>query len=280
MRALSCCLLFMLSLSNAHAAASEARLVQGAAWRATGAARQPLAPGDSLATGDTVITGPGARVLLALAEGSLVKLGENAELRLAELMPAPNPGGVFRGFLDVVKGAFRFTTTVVGQRRQVQARIGSATIGIRGTDVWGKREDGRDFAVLLEGVVSIAREGVTVELSQPNSLYMAPRGAPALPVAPVDPADLARWAAETEPAPGAGRRADDGRYRLVWSLREADAARGLRDALAAAGLASELTSHGSGWRVTVRGLLEESDAQTLARQRPAGTAQPWIERLP
>lgn len=280
MRVLSCCLLFLLSLSNTHAAMNEARLVQGGAWRAVGSARVPLAPGNALATGDTVITGPGARVLLALAEGSLVKLGENAELHLADLQPARDAGGVFRGFLDVVKGAFRFTTTVVGQRRQVQARIGSATIGIRGTDVWGKREEGRDFAVLLEGVVSITREGATVELSEPNSLYMAPRGAPALPVAPVDPADLARWAAETEPGEGAGRRAADGRYRLVWSLRDESAARGLRDALATAGLASEATGHGSGWRVTISGLLEEADAQTLARQRPAGTAQPWIERLP
>lgn len=280
MRVLSCCLLLVLSLANAHAAPAEARLVQGAAWRSTPTARSPLAPGDALTTGDIITTGPGARVLLALAEGSLVKLGENAELNLAELLPAPNPGGVFRGFLDVVKGAFRFTTTVVGQRRQVQARIGSATIGIRGTDVWGKREDGRDFAVLLEGAVTVEREGETVELTEPNSLYMAPRGAPALPVAPVDPADLARWAAETEPAEGAGRRAADGRYRLVWSLRDENAARTLRDTLAQAGLASEARAHASGWRVTVGGLLEEADAQTLARQRPAGTPQPWIERLP
>lgn len=276
MAALFVLLALLLTGSGASASSTVAQLVQGPVWRSNPAGITPLAPGEPLAAGDTVFTGVGARAVLALPEGSVVKLGAEARLVLAELTPPRDTTGVFRGFLDVIRGAFRFTTTVVGRHRDVRARIGSATIGIRGTDVWGKREQSRDFAVLLEGRVSIERDGVTTELGQPNSLYMAPRGRAPLPVAPVDPADLARWAAETEPGADAGRRQADGRYRLVWSARGEAAARELRGQLADLGVASVVSAAATGWRVVAVGYVGEGDAQAAVRALPAGVARPWI----
>jgi hypothetical protein len=74
-------------------------------------------------------------VLLALAgpaEGSVVKPGANAELQLRVLKPASAPGGVFEGLLNVVKGAFRFTTTLLSKahRRRLDVRIANA-LGFR-----------------------------------------------------------------------------------------------------------------------------------------------------
>jgi hypothetical protein len=51
--------------------------------------------------------------------------------------PGVQAGGLFEGLLDVVKGAFRFTTTLLSRahRRRVDVRIANVTAGIRGTDV-------------------------------------------------------------------------------------------------------------------------------------------------
>ena len=86
-----------------------------------------------------------------LADGSLVKLGADTDFNVSLIEDGNDSDGVFVAFLDVLKGAFRFTTTDLGKlrRREVAVQLRSATIGIRGTDVWGKIEDARDFVVLI-----------------------------------------------------------------------------------------------------------------------------------
>ena len=274
------CLLVMV---NAVAAPAVVRLLQAPAWRVHEGARSALRPGDELTAGDNVVTGAGARLLIDLAEGSTVKLGENAELALAELIAPEHERGLFKGFLDVVRGAFRFTTTVVGRQRDIRARIGSATIGIRGTDVWGKHEDARDFVVLLEGRISIERDGQSVTLDQAQSLYMAPAGQASLTVAAVDPLDLARWAQETEPQAAAGQRDAQGRYRLMLPLTGSQAqAQNLLERLAVAGYGAELAATPrdgrSGWRVSIGGYTNEAEAQAGATTLAAtlGIVRPWL----
>lgn len=273
-----------MSLQVQAAAPAEVQLLQAPAWRLHGAAREPLRPGMPLASGDRILTGAGARVVIALAEGSTVKLGENADLALAELVPPSRADGVYRGFLDVVKGAFRFTTTVVGRKRQIAARISTATIGIRGTDVWGKTEPGRDFAVLLEGHITIDHGGQQYDLATPNSLFVAPRGGAALPVAPVDPDELARWAQETEPQAAQGVSNVHGGYRLyLASYGNATAADALVASLGAAGYGAVTESAVAGgrqWqRVVLRGFASRADAQAVETllKRDFGLTTTWIE---
>ncbi|MCB1746526.1 MAG: FecR domain-containing protein [Gammaproteobacteria bacterium] len=251
------------------AAAAEApaaiRLVQAPAWLERGGLRHALAPGRALHNGDRIVTGSGARVVLGLAEGSVVKLGADATLALDDVVVPATQDGLFSGFLDVVRGAFRFTTTVVGRRRAIDARVRSATIGIRGTDVWGKSEAARDFVVLLEGAITIERDGREYALDEALSLFMAPRGAAALPIAPVDADDLAGWAAETEPQAGQGIVDPDGPFvlHLASFAAAADATR-LATALDAAGYASEtsrMSRAGSvEHRVSIGGYASQADA--------------------
>ena len=163
--------------------------------------RLPVNAGLPLETGDVLHTGPKARLRLRLAEGSLVKLGPNAELQLQALKPPTTPGGLFEGLLDVVKGAFRFTTTLLSKahRRRLDVRFSNVTAGIRGTDVWGKAAVDKDIVCLIEGEISVKRgDDAAITMSDPLSFYVAPKGQAPLPVRPVDPDQLRRWAQETE----------------------------------------------------------------------------------
>ena len=134
-------ILLLLLAAPIHAAPNI--VVQGMqmpAWLQRGAIIQPLAIGTALNEGDKLVTGAGARVLLQAADGSAIKLGENASLTVSNLAQQLEEKGLFSALLDVAKGAFRFTTASIAklQARDVTVRVAGATVGIRGTDIWGK----------------------------------------------------------------------------------------------------------------------------------------------
>ncbi|MDA1118345.1 MAG: FecR domain-containing protein [Proteobacteria bacterium] len=152
----------LLSAAAGQAQAAPAAVVDGVqmpAWverAGVGAARRlPIAPGMELRGGDEVRTGAGSRVYIRLAEGSLVKLGENASLRIIDI--APDRGGFFMAALNVLEGAFRFTTDLLARerRRDVSIRIATVTAGIRGTDLWGKSSPERQVVCLIDGKIEV-----------------------------------------------------------------------------------------------------------------------------
>jgi hypothetical protein len=181
--------------------------------------RVPLAAGETLVPGTRLTTGVGSRVLLRLGEGSEIKLGESTTFALAAAVPAAAGDAPFRAALEILTGAFRFTTTALGQgfRRDIRASVGTTTIGIRGTDVWGRASPTRDFVVLIEGDIELTRAGDTVRLREPQTAFSAEAGATPAPLRRVEGAELAAYAAETEPATGEGALVPDGRWQLVLS---------------------------------------------------------------
>ena len=114
--------LMMLAIAPANAALRPGVLVEGVqmpAWveHASGA-RTPLAVGTALSDKDRTITGPGARALLRLADGSAIKLGENGVLGLDDVgQKKMQMKDVVTATLDVVSGAFRFTTLALNRFR-------------------------------------------------------------------------------------------------------------------------------------------------------------------
>jgi hypothetical protein len=76
--------------------------VQMPAWVERGGARIPLAAGMPLQANDELRTGANARLLLKLAEGSLVKLGENAQLKFTAAQTRKD--GVFVAAMNVLQG--------------------------------------------------------------------------------------------------------------------------------------------------------------------------------
>ncbi len=195
--------------------------VQAPAWLERAGRLTPLVPGTELRSSDVVMTGLNARAYLLLADGSRVKLGESA--RFAVHSHSTRPDKVLHGALDVLAGAFRFTTGVFKRatrqttERDLLIRVGTVTIGIRGTDIWGKSSKERDIVALLEGRIEVARSGGTFELAEPMIYLDAPRVGDML-VRPLESGRMDIWVRETEILPGDGAALRQGRWRVQVAM--------------------------------------------------------------
>ncbi len=269
-------LLLMVAALLAQAAPDAlVQAVQMPAWLQRGASTEPLRIGTVLRNDDKLITGANARIYVQTADGSTVKLGENATLMLDGLSQQGAEQAVFSAILNVVKGAFRFTTASVAKLkgRDVTLKVAGATIGIRGTDVWGK--NGQDDKGVEMGVVCLIEGKITVNgadhqdfvMDQPLSFYKMPKGAPPLVVAPVDPAQLKKWALETEIAQPAVQIGGAWKVNLLTVADQAGALAAY-DQWRAAGYDVRLqpVAHEGGWTYTVRivQLPNRAEAERLA----------------
>ena len=255
----------------ATAAGVQVEAVQSPAWVERGEQRLPLLPGQVLRNRDRIVTGPDARVLLRLSEGSAVKLGENASLRMDAL--GVREGGVFTAALDVARGAFRYTTGVFSRfqsKRAVNVRIATVTAGIRGTDLWGSSDAERDLVCLIEGRITVTHpQAEPVAMSEPLSFYVAPKGAAPQPVASVDPAQLAIWAAQTELRPEGATFRKGGRWAVQVGVEDSEAgALALYDRVRAAG-----------YPVRIRPLAQGGGAYRYALLVPQVTSAAGAEAL-
>ena len=293
--------LLMLAANSALAAARANIVVEGVqtpAWvEHLSGARDPLAIGMVLANKDRIYTGPGARALLRLADGSLINLGENGQFVLDDLGQRKfDQKDVVTASLEVVSGAFRFTTQALYKfhgERDVKVTIATITAGIRGVDsygarptrMWGKADKTRDIVCLIDGTVTLARDQDAFTLAQPMSFYMAPRNEPPPPVGPVSQQQLDEWLAETEIIFGAGALHQSGQWKVY--LADADtqeAALGLYDGLREAGLPAEIrpvkTEAGQIYRVRISHLPSRQEAEALAGKLKGrmGIAAPKVSR--
>lgn len=285
--------LLMLAAGGAGAAQRPDIVVEGVqtpAWveHANGA-RDALVPGAVLANKDRVLTGPGARALLRLADGSLVKLGENGILALDDLGQRKiKLKDVVTATLDVVSGAFRFTTQALYKfrgERDVKVKIVTITAGIRGTDLWGKADKTRDIVCLIEGSVAVVREQQAFTMDQPMSFYIAPRDGPPQPVAPVSKEQLAQWSAETEIAQGAGAVRTGGKWRVyLLDAPDQDEALKAYDRLREAGYPAEIrpvtSEAGTVYRVRISHLASREEAAILGAKLKGklGVTEPKVAR--
>jgi len=130
--------------------------------------RRPLAVGGSVETGDVLSTGPGARLEVALSDGGTLQLGENAAFVIDTLALGDGGGGLFSTVMRLFSGPFR----LLGDHAGGQVRTAAATIGIRGTDVWGGFIDGGFGVLLAEGVVDVITPGGVARLDQPGEGVM------------------------------------------------------------------------------------------------------------
>lgn len=136
--------------------------------------------GDEIFLGDSITSADDSQMQLLLLDETVFTIGPNAELIIDEFVydPETNAGKVAA---QVLKGAFRFTTGLVGQEDPDSVSIGTplGTIGIRGTIVAGVVSGDQALIVLIgpgdegsskervgrievsnsEGSVSISRSG-------------------------------------------------------------------------------------------------------------------------
>ncbi len=274
--AVSGLLVLFSSMAAMAAAPATVEAVQSPAWRDRGGITVPLAAGMELHSGDVLRTGSGARAYLLLAEGSRVKLGEAAQFTFHS--KSMRPEKTFRGALDIVTGAFRFTTAKLKKAlpREVAIRVGTATIGIRGTDIWGKTDKDGDLVALIEGRIEIARAGQSTELAQPMVYFDAPAGK-AAEVKPLDMETFVKLARQTEILPGEGAARVKGKGRmLVATAASEEAALELYDRIRDAGFAVSIlprATQAGGWTYELRlgGYANAAEAEVAASVLQAGT---------
>lgn len=272
------------AVSGAPEAVVEA--VQMPAWVERGTDRIPLAPGMALRDRDRVRTGDNARIVLRMAEGSTVKLGEKGSLLLDNIR-MQRKENVFAASMKVFEGAFRFTTSVLVKyrgRREVDVTISAVTAGIRGTDLWGKAAADRDIVCLIEGVIEVRRGAeAPFTMDQPLSFYIAPKDKPALPVAPVPKEQLEQWATETEVQSGKGAARRGGTWKVVLATvaTQAEALK-VYDAVRAGGYAAQIrpadVEGKHVYNVRLAQLPSKAEAQALADalRGKMGIAEPKV----
>ena len=234
--------------------------IQLPAWVTRDGKRQPLAIGTELQNSDEVSTGGNSRLLLRLGDGSVVKLGENGRLQLSDLVQKRKQG-FLAATLNVLEGAFRFTTAVAVKARgsrDITVKFPLVTAGIRGTDIWGKNLGDKEVVVLIEGKISVTRKGdQPVEMKDPLTYLQAPKaGAATVEAVPLE--QLKAWAAETEISDGAGALRKGGHWKLyLGSYQKQLEALSLYDSLRREGY-------------TVRIQPGQADGEQIYRLRLAG----------
>ncbi len=142
-----------------------------------------LGPAAALYFGDLLTSHAEARLEARLVDETRITLGENASLRIDEFVYVPgSPGGKLA--LRVLGGAFLLVGGAVESTRDAEVSITTtfATLGIRGTTVWGGPLDGGFAVLVLEGEVSVSNAGTTVVLTPNTGTTIAdatsPPGAP------------------------------------------------------------------------------------------------------
>ena len=148
--------------------------VRGEVVSETTVGRRPLALGHALHLGDRLTTGANARLEARMQDGMVITLGEKTEFvvqQIAGVTPDKN-----NSIFELVKGVFRSATASTDAQPQPRepCRVETpvATIGIRGTELWGGFNlldaGARTLdVVMLEGKgVYVESHGQRVELTQ------------------------------------------------------------------------------------------------------------------
>ncbi|MBI3526074.1 MAG: FecR domain-containing protein [Betaproteobacteria bacterium] len=264
-----------------HAATIQAGIeaVQMPAWLVREGRAQPLAAGMDVRNGDHIRTGAAARVYLKLAEGSTVKLGEQADLVFYSR--SLKPASSFKAAIDVRRGAFRFTTgaqqRMRGQREvKVTIRAGATTaapVAGGGADLWGKTDAGRDLILLIEGKIEIRHDDKTLELTEPLTYFVASQ-----PVMPADPQQFKSWMRETEILPGDGMTQRGGQWRVLLArVGSQQAALAIYDTARSAGYPAQIKVLPAGggkpekdgeweYQVVLTQLASEQEASVVAQK--------------
>ena len=245
-------------------------------WLVRDGKREPLALGAQLRNGDRIESGPGARVLLRLADGSTVKLGENARFTLDGMTRKRDGAGAVHARLWVCWRApsasppLRSTTSAA--QRDVEVRFTDRHGGHSRHRHVGQidRRPRHRRADRRQDHADARRRGAGARWTRhaPCTRRRAMRRP--LPIEPITAEQLGCYAAETEIAPGQGALGKGGRWR-VYAARTTQPGRGARRCTIGCGKPAIRPPSIRCWQrarpstaVRIGGLLSESDGTVVA----------------
>lgn len=180
--------------------------VQPPAWLEDNGQRTALSASSPIVPGHIYSTGKDGRLQIVMADGSVVKLGENSKLEFPDLqLLQRGTDGVLKGALKIIHGTFRYTAQPSGfvRKRELDIFLGPAlTVGIGNPDLWGQSNSTQDLACLLQGKIKLrnlqAPARPSLPLEHAGSVYIAPRGKTAAALVQASPEQLQSWMPQTE----------------------------------------------------------------------------------
>lgn len=143
----------------------------------------PALPQQKVISGSTITTGIGAQATLRFDDRQQVVLNENTTFRITDFRYRAAEPRADRAVFDLLRGALRFITGVVGARNQsvVQLRVPQATIGIRGTDFMVALVNPA-YVNVLSGAISTTNGGGAVVFGAGSIGQVASASALAVPI--------------------------------------------------------------------------------------------------
>ncbi len=271
------------SQGTARAATSSTvvEAIQLPAWVERNGQRRAAEPGVQLRATDKAITAGNARMLLRMSDRSVIKLGENSEFLIETLtVRQPQAAGPseLSATLRLVTGVFRYATDysskALGNKRELNLKMATATVGIRGTDFWSMTDAEHDAVCMFEGKVEVVRDNKPgIMLDKPGAFWVVFTGEPEKPAGQATPDQLARFIGQAEMQPGQGIVLQGGQWRTVAGLMPNGVqANNLRSALQTAGYPAEVISKSGKFEVRINQLATREDAEAVLKQLQANAA--------
>ncbi len=130
---------------------------------------RPLQEGSTVLVGDRLATSSDSRLQLRMKDGAVVTLGRNSELTIEAYTEDESLG---RAALNVIEGTFLATSGAIAKLGPDRFTVTTpvATLGVRGTDVWGEQSGERLAVAMLSGEgVQVSTPQGSVELTTPES---------------------------------------------------------------------------------------------------------------
>lgn len=255
--------------------------IQLPAWVERNGQRRAAEPGVQLRPSDKAITAGNARMLLRMSDRSTIKLGENTEFlieTLAVRQPQAAGPSELSATLRLVTGVFRYATDysskALGNKRELNLKMATATVGIRGTDFWSMTDAAHDAVCMFEGKVEVMREARPgIMLDKPGAFWVTFTGEPEKPAGQATPDQLAKFIGQAEMQPGQGIVLQGGQWRTVAGLMPSGVqASALRSALQTAGYPAEVLAKDGKFEVRINQLATRDDAEAVLKQLKANAS--------
>ena len=143
--------------------------LQGEASFAAAGGKVAVMVGAPVEQDQTIETGAGARLEISFIDGTSFTIGEKSKVTVDRFVF--NPDGNKNAIKLAVVGPFRFISGKLSKTlgANISVKTPFATMGIRGTDVWGGPIDERYGVFLGTGIVSVTSGSKTVVLSKSGS---------------------------------------------------------------------------------------------------------------
>ncbi len=192
LRVLSLAVFLMMPVANAFAAAAYVHELQGTLTGQYGSApATPLKIGDLVDPGVLLTTGEKSTAVVKFEDGQIVVLQPNTQFAVRQYTYNAKQVKDSNILFQLVQGGLRFVTGVIGATNHdaFKLTVGTATIGVRGTD---------GIALYIQGVITAAVSVGSLALQTPLGIANIPTGTftSAPPTAPPSvPSPIAQAAA-------------------------------------------------------------------------------------